>query len=97
MTTLCSRCFIPAVVIFPEKGHILAVKRRRMTMRRVNERRVPSVRMMRCRGGMRWLGCALIAWGLVLLFLCIPCWAWAALSGAALVAAGWALLMAGGR
>lgn len=65
-------------------------------MRKGNDRRT-QVRMLRRRGGLQWLGCALIAWGLVLLFLCIPCWAWAALSGAALVAAGWALLTAGGR
>ena len=43
------------------------------------------------------LGVVLIAAGLVLLFLCIPGWAWAAMIGAALVAAGFWLLMAGRR
>ena len=38
------------------------------------------------------LGCVLIAAGLLLLFLCIPGWAWAAMAGAALVMAGWALI-----
>lgn len=41
---------------------------------------------------MRLLGVVLIAAGLVLLFLCIPGWAWAAMIGAALVIAGWWLL-----
>ena len=43
------------------------------------------------------LGCVFIAAGLLLLFLCIPGWAWAALSGAALILAGWALLGTCGR
>ena len=38
------------------------------------------------------MGCVFIAVGLVLLFLCIPGWAWAAMAGAALVCAGWALI-----
>lgn len=38
------------------------------------------------------VGCVLISAGLLLLFLCIPGWAWAALSGAALVCAGWGLI-----
>jgi hypothetical protein len=40
----------------------------------------------------RLLGCVFIALGLLLLFLCIPGWAWAAVAGTALVSAGWALL-----
>lgn len=40
------------------------------------------------------LGVLFIAAGLVLLFLCIPGWAWAALVGALLVAAGFWLLTA---
>ena len=43
----------------------------------------------------RVLGAVLIAAGMVLLFLCIPGWAWAALIGAALVMAGFWLLCAG--
>ena len=35
---------------------------------------------------------ALIALGLLLLFLCIPGWAWAALAGCLLVAAGFLLI-----
>ena len=38
------------------------------------------------------LGCVFIAAGLLLLFLCIPGWAWAAMAGAALICAGWALI-----
>ncbi|MBQ7849121.1 MAG: hypothetical protein IJ343_05310 [Clostridia bacterium] len=41
------------------------------------------------------LGIILIAAGMVLLFLCIPGWAWAALIGAALVMAGWWLISFG--
>ena len=38
------------------------------------------------------LGLLLIAMGMMLLFICIPGWAWAAMAGAALVCAGWALI-----
>ena len=38
------------------------------------------------------LGCVFICAGLLLLFLCIPGWAWAALAGSALVCSGWALI-----
>ena len=38
------------------------------------------------------LGCVLISAGLLLLFLCIPGWAWAALAGMTLVCAGWAII-----
>ena len=41
------------------------------------------------------LGCCLIATGLLLLFLCIPCWAWAALLGSVLIALGYLLLRLG--
>ena len=40
----------------------------------------------------RLLGCIFIAVGLLLLFLCIPGWAWAAMAGTVLVWAGWALI-----
>lgn len=43
-------------------------------------------------GWWKLLGCVFISAGLLLLFLCIPGWAWAALAGAALVCAGWALI-----
>ena len=45
----------------------------------------------------RLLGCVFISAGLLLLFLCIPGWAWTALAGAALVTAGWALIKTCGR
>lgn len=38
------------------------------------------------------LGCVFISAGLLLLFLCIPGWAWLALAGAALVFLGFALI-----
>ena len=40
----------------------------------------------------KMLGCVFISAGLLLLFLCIPGWAWAALIGAGLVIAGWWLI-----
>lgn len=44
------------------------------------------------------IGGALVAVGLLLLFLCIPGWAWAALAGIVLVAAGVLLIrLSGGR
>lgn len=48
-------------------------------------------------GELRVLGLVMIMAGLVLLFLCIPGWAWAVLIGAALVAAGYCLLTCGKR
>ena len=41
---------------------------------------------------LQWIGGALIAAGLLLLFLCIPGWAWAAIAGATLICLGWALI-----
>ena len=43
-------------------------------------------------GVWKLLGCVFISAGLLLLFLCIPGWAWAALAGGALVCSGWALI-----
>lgn len=48
-------------------------------------------------GPWRLVGCGFIVAGLLLLFLCIPGWAWTALAGAALVTAGWALIKTCGR
>ncbi len=45
----------------------------------------------------RLVGTLLIAAGLLLLFLCIPGWAWAALAGVALVLLGYWLLQMGRR
>lgn len=42
------------------------------------------------------IGLVLIAGGLLLLFLCIPGWAWAALIGIILIAAGYLLLRLSG-
>ena len=42
------------------------------------------------------IGLILIAIGLLLLFLCIPGWAWAALIGIILIAAGYLLLRLNG-
>ena len=41
------------------------------------------------------VGIMLIGAGLLLLFLCIPGWFWAALAGAVLIVLGWLLLRAG--
>lgn len=41
------------------------------------------------------LGGVMIALGLLLLFLCIPGWFWAALAGAGLIVIGFLLIMAG--
>lgn len=41
------------------------------------------------------IGAVLIAAGLILLFLCIPGWAWAALAGILLIAAGFVFIYAG--
>lgn len=38
------------------------------------------------------LGAVLAAAGLILLFMCIPGWAWAALGGILLIAAGYVLI-----
>ena len=45
----------------------------------------------------RTIGVSLIALGLLLLFLCIPGWAWAAMAGCLLVAAGFLLIRIGRR
>ena len=41
---------------------------------------------------LEYAGYALLALGALMLFLCVPCWAWLALLGAALIAAGFLLL-----
>lgn len=64
-------------------------------MRRPHERKKPPVEhVVHLRSGqeLRLLGLMLIAVGLVLLFLSIPGWAWAALIGAGLVIVGWLLV-----
>ena len=50
-------------------------------------------------GTLTVIGLGLIALGLLLIFLCIPGWAWAAMGGAALIVVGWLLIRAekGGR
>ena len=48
-------------------------------------------------GPWKLLGCLCISAGLVLLFLCIPGWAWAALAGMTLILAGWVLISTCGR
>lgn len=64
-------------------------------MQKGKYRPYPGQRPARCPDGdglWRLLGCVLISGGLVLLFLCVPEWAWAAMAGTALVCAGWALI-----
>ncbi len=52
-----------------------------------------------CRGSaLPTLGIALIAAGLILLFACIPGWAWTAITGLLLIVAGYVLIrLDGGR
>lgn len=40
-------------------------------------------------------GYVLLGLGVILLFACIPCWAWFALLGVGLIALGWLLLKLG--
>ncbi|MBQ8555013.1 MAG: hypothetical protein IJ438_03965 [Clostridia bacterium] len=64
-----------------------------------SKRRKPAMPqyIIRDKGAWRIVGALLIAAGLLLLFLCIPGWAWAALAGVLLVAAGYILISLGGR
>lgn len=41
------------------------------------------------------IGYTLLGLGVILLFACIPCWAWFALLGVGLIALGWLLLRLG--
>lgn len=66
-------------------------------MSRECRRRPRPKRRLRDTPEIRLLGVLLLAIGLVLLFLCVPGWAWAALTGAALVAAGLWLVTFGAR
>ena len=62
-------------------------------MRRRNERKRAYASIRRCGvSEIRLLGLVLIAAGMVLLFLCIPGWAWAAMIGAAMIVAGMCIL-----
>lgn len=45
-----------------------------------------------CQSGFKVVGYVLLALGIVLLFVCIPSWAWLALLGVLLIAAGWLIL-----
>lgn len=70
------------------------VKRGDVMMGWQSNRRQPYVRFHKNRSsnGLQILGIALIVLGLLLLFICIPGWAWAALAGILLVLAGFLLL-----
>ena len=81
---------------FASRAHSLRVKRG-MTMHRGRER-CPSQRSYRQSvKTAKLIGFSLIGLGLLLLFLCIPGWAWAALAGCLLVAAGLLLIRVSGR
>lgn len=66
-------------------------------MSRGSRKRPRPCRRLRDTPELRLLGVLLLAVGLVLLFLCVPGWAWAALTGAVLVAAGLWLVTFGAR
>lgn len=68
-----------------------------MTMNRERNRCPPRRKPRRRMKSLPLLGAVLIALGLLLLFLCIPGWAWAALAGCLLIAAGWLLIFSGWR
>ena len=55
-------------------------------------RRQPTYSRCYRGGGLPVLGAVLVAAGLILLFMCIPGWAWAALAGILLIAAGYVLI-----
>lgn len=57
-------------------------------MGRVTRRRPHPAKRQHDPADIRLLGAVLLAAGLLLLFLCVPGWAWAALVGAMLVAFG---------
>jgi len=92
--------FFPRISSYLPEVHILPVKRGKKAMRKVRYRLYhpkPPCRRPKADGPWKLLGCLFISAGLVLLFLCIPGWAWAALAGAALIGAGWALISSCGR
>lgn len=66
-------------------------------MSRGCRKRPRTQRRLRDSPEVRLLGVMLLAVGMVLLFLCVPGWAWAALTGALLVAAGLWLVTFGTR
>lgn len=55
----------------------------------------PGFRRCYRRDVMPTIGLVLIAAGLILLFTCIPGWAWAALAGILLIVLGFALIRSG--
>ena len=71
--------------------HRLAVKRG-MTMYQGRSRCPPQRSYRQKSRTAQLIGMVLIGLGLLLLFLCIPGWAWAALAGCLLVAAGLLLI-----
>lgn len=89
--------FIPEGDIFSHLLHRMGVKRGDRAMGRcMGQPRRPG-RRRQDDTVLRLTGCILVSMGLLLLFLCIPGWAWAVLAGAALVAAGYFLIQAGRR
>lgn len=71
--------------------HTLSVKRG-MIMKPGRSRCPPQRSYRQSVRTVQIIGLALIALGLLLLFLCIPGWAWAAMAGCLLVAAGLLLI-----
>lgn len=71
--------------------HSLQVKRG-MTMNHGRGRCPPKRSYRQSVKTAQWIGFGLIGLGLLLLFLCIPGWAWAALAGCLLVTVGLLLI-----
>lgn len=56
---------------------------------------MPEMKQYPCRSSAAAVGYVLLAAGAILLFICIPGWAWLALLGVLLMAAGWLVIQMG--
>ena len=89
---------LPDAEIFALLSHMLSAKRGEDNMKWQVQSSNPHIRCYPTQGNkvLQVIGLLLIACGLLLLFLCIPGWAWAAFAGIVLIAAGYLLLRLNG-